>query len=536
MRPIKAALIYLERRPVTDLTTHRLIHLQANCTLLRQTLRGIEKEGLRIDPLGRLARTPHSSELGSALTHSRITTDYSEALLELITDTHTDAPSLVNELSDIHRYVYSVLGEELIWTHSMPAALPAETDIPIAWYGRSNLGMLKHVYRRGLAERYGKTMQCIAGIHYNFSLPDELWELLDGGAGTTQDQRSRGYIALIRNFMRYAWLIIYLFGATPALSRCFMGGRPHTLHTLDGDTFYLPDATSLRMSDLGYQNPVQSQLKLCYNDLDTFLKRLYEAVTQPWPPYEAIGTHRNGEWIQLNTHMLQIENEYYSSIRPKRTPDRDERPITALAKRGVQYVEVRCLDIDPYAPVGITEQTCCFMDAFLLFCAAMESPPFAENGHCPTSATNFSVVVMEGRKPGLQLNCNGKAVSLRQWGRELLDQIAPYAALFDNALGGDAYTKALAAQNLKLDDPELTPSARLIKEMRTAQLSFHGHTLSLSRQHALTLRSQPLTPDKVRAYATLAHQSLDAQAQIERSDTMDFDTYLAHYHAALKGL
>src|SRR5690606_13889187 len=135
------------------------------------------------------------------------------------------------------------------------------------------------------------------------------------------------------------------------------------------ETLYLPHATSLRMSDLGYQNKAQSDLQLCYNDLETFLARMYAAVTTPWPAYQAIGTHRNGEWIQLNTNVLQIENEYYSNIRPKRSTGRCERPAMALAERGVQYIEVRCLDIDPFAPVGITPVTSRFMDAFLLFCA-----------------------------------------------------------------------------------------------------------------------------------------------------------------------
>src|SRR5690606_37240060 len=200
---------------------------------------------------------------------------------------------LLAELEDTHRFVYSVLNGEYIWNQSMPATLPPEADIPIAWYGTSNTGMLKHVYRRGLAERYGKAMQCIAGLHYNFSLPDALWDELEPGPIAAQERRSRGYIALIRNFTRYSWLLMYLFGAAPAVSRDFMGDNGHALQSLDAHTLYLPHATSLRMSDLGYQNKAQSQLKLCYNDLGTFLGRLYGAVTQPWPDYQAIGTHRD---------------------------------------------------------------------------------------------------------------------------------------------------------------------------------------------------------------------------------------------------
>ena len=519
---------------VPESATQRLARLQAHTDLLAHTLRGIEKEGLRVDAQGRLARTTHPIELGAALTNAHVTTDYSESLLELITGTHDRVESLLNELENTHRFVYSVLDNELIWNQSMPASLPAEADIPIAWYGKSNTGMLKHVYRRGLAERYGKAMQCIAGVHYNFSLPDALWGLLVPNAPTLQDQRSQGYIALIRNFTRYSWLLMYLFGAAPALSRTFMGENTHPLLALGDDTLYLPYATSLRMSDLGYQSEAQSQLKLCYNDLDTFLARLYGAVTQPWPDYQAIGTHRDGNWIQLNTNVLQIENEYYSSIRPKRATGRCERPITALAERGVQYVEVRCLDIDPFQPTGIAADTARFMDAFLLFCAASDSPYFTENGYCQRSADNFATVVKEGRLPGLQLDNDGTPIDLVTWGHQLLDQITPYAALYDQTFGGDAYAQAVHAQRDKLDHVENTPSARVLRALQDSKQSFHDYALQLSRQHAETLRAQPLADDVLATYSEAANQSHVEQVQLEQSDQVDFDTYVAQYHAALK--
>jgi len=519
---------------VTDTAANRLDRLEANRSLLTQTLRGIEKEGLRVDEQGILARTPHPAGLGSALTNEHVTTDYSESLLELITGTHDNVDALLAELADTHRHVYTVLDHELIWNQSMPATLPPEPEIPIAWYGTSNTGMLKHVYRRGLAERYGKTMQCIAGVHYNFSLPEALWSVLDTQPGSDQDRRSRGYIGLIRNFTRYSWLLMYLFGSAPALASGFLQGQDHALDKLGDHTLYLPYATSLRMSDLGYQNKAQSQLKLCYNDLDTFLGRLYGAVTQPWPDYQKIGTHRDGEWIQLNTNVLQIENEYYSSIRPKRATGRCERPITALAERGVQYVEVRCLDIDPFSPVGIDAATARFVDAFLLFCTASDSPFFPANGYCQRSADNFSVVVKEGRKPGLTLDRDGQTIGLAQWGHELLDQIAPYAALYDSAFGGTAYADALAAQRAKLDQPDTTPSARLLADLKDSGLSFHDFSLALSRKHADALRAQPLPADVATAYQQAAAQSAAEQLRLEQTDTEDFDTYVSRYHAALK--
>ena len=508
--------------------------LGRHAPIFKGILRGIEKEGLRVDQHGALAMTPHPRALGSALTHPHITTDYSEALLELITGTHDSTESLLQELEQIHRYTSQKLGDELIWNQSMPALLPPEADIPIAWYGTSNTGMLKHVYRRGLAERYGKAMQCIAGVHYNFSLPEAFWELTDAGGATLQERRNKGYLALIRNFTRYSWLLMYLFGASPAVSKGFMGGQPGPLQEFDADTFYLPYATSLRMSDLGYQNKAQSDLQLCYNDLETFLERMYAAVTTPWPAYEAIGTHRNGEWIQLSGNILQIENEYYSNIRPKRTTGRCERPATALAERGVQYIEVRCLDIDHTSPIGIAPETACFMDAFLLFCAAEPSKLFPNNGFCHDSHDNFSLVVKEGRKPGLVLIDQNKPKSLADWSQELVERIAPYAALLDQAYGDGRYTAALARQAEKVRDVEQTPSARLLKTLRDQKLSLHDYSLRESLAHRDYLNAQPLDAATLERYEAATQASFVEQKRLEDGDTEDFASYVARYHAALK--
>ena len=520
---------------MNDLLSNRLARLHGSPDILRGSLRGIEKEGLRVDSAGRLSRRPHPVALGSALTHPSITTDYSEALLELITSPHPRVDDLIAEIGEIHRVVAANLGDELMWNHSMPATLPPEADIPIAWYGTSNTGMLKHVYRRGLAVRYGKTMQCIAGLHYNFSFDEAIWDLLGFEGDDAIARRSAGYIALIRNFMRYSWLLMYLFGSTPALSRDFLrDGEPHGLEALDDQTLYLPHATSLRMSDLGYQNKAQSGLKLCYNDLNTFLTRLYNAVTTPWPAYQELGTHRNGEWIQLNTNVLQIENEFYSSIRPKRTTGRCERPITALSERGIQYIEVRCMDIDPMQPVGISPLSARFLDAFLLFCTLQESPMFTDSGYCPESAANFSRVVKVGRLPGLALHQDGREIPLADWAGQLLDEISRCAGLLDFALDERGYAEAVEAQRGKVRDPETTPSARLLHTLRDEGISFHDFALRQSAEHARALRNAGLSQAQAQQARELATRSLEEQASLEASDTESFDEYVARFHAALK--
>lgn len=494
---------------------------------------GIEKESLRTTPEGALATTPHPLALGSALTHPTITTDYSEALIELITPVSTSLETLFEHLDVTHRFVYSQLDDELLWTESMPCKLPAvDADIPIAWYGTSNVGMLKHVYRRGLAIRYGKAMQCIAGIHYNFSLPAPLWAVLQEQAGDTrsaQDFQSERYMDLIRNFRRYAWLLMYLFGASPAVCATFLQGRDHKLLPLGEKSLYLPNATSLRMSDLGYNNNAQSGLNVCYNSLDSYIASMQEAISLPYAGYDQLGTHdAQGQWQQLNTNLLQIENEFYSPIRPKRVTRSGEKPVYALASRGVEYIEVRCMDIDPFVPLGIEPASARFLDSFLLYCALQESPALTEEG-CTETGDNFALAVKRGREPGLQLSDNGQSRDLKEWGLALLDDIAQCATLLDNSHQVSAYSDSLALQRSKLENPALTPSARVLEALAEHNNSFFRFALAQSKAHAREFHARPLDAETLRACKAQADSSLAEQAAIEAADEMDFDRFVESY-------
>lgn len=518
-----------------------LIMQPANRDLLGQGLSGIERETLRVEGNGELALTPHPQALGSALTNDEITTDYSEALLEFITPPQHDAAAVIARLDEIHQFAYRKLGAQLLWSDSMPPALPPEDVIPIADYGTSHVGMLKHVYRRGLALRYGKPMQCIAGIHYNFSLAEPVWELLreaEGSKDSARDYQSARYVALIRNFRRYSWLLMYLFGASPVLHAEFLRGRNHGLDSFDEGTLGLPYATSLRMSDLGYQNSAQSEVSPCYDCLPSYIDALTQAVSQPHPAYEALGTKRDGEWIQLSTNLLQIENEFYATIRPKRVTYSGERPVQALARRGVQYVEVRCIDIDPFQPVGIDVDTARFIDAFLLFCA-FENSPSCSNAENIENRDNFAHVVKEGRKPGLVLHRGGEAITLSDWAEDLLDRIDRTAAAFDAQRGGAHYAHSMALQRAKVQDVTLTPSARVMAVLEplrgTKGGAFQAFALDQSKRHAQTLRDMPLEPAVVDHFETLARKSLDTQAELERTQVGDFDAFVAAYRAGTLG-
>lgn len=510
----------------------QLLTRNGQASLLTQIQHGVEKEGLRVDGQGRIAATPHPRALGSALTHPRITTDYSEALLEFITPVYSDIEAMLGYLGDLHRYTYQQLGDERIWNASMPCRIDSPAEVAIAEYGSSYIGRLKHVYRIGLEHRYGRVMQSIAGIHYNFSLPTELWAVLhrdSASAMSLQGFQSARYFGLIRNFRRHSWLMIYLFGASPALSRSFVGDSAHGLESWDDDTLYGPYATSLRMSDLGYSNRAQSTLNVCYNTLDNYVNTLSDAIARPYAAYEQIGVKVAGEYRQLNTNLLQIENEYYSDIRPKRVAASGERPLQAIRARGVEYVEVRNVDINPFLPTGIDADQARFIDCFLLHCLLTEAP-FIEGAECEQVKANQQLVVRRGREPGLTLVRNEQSVLMQTWACELLDQLEPLAVALDSVHGGDAYQRSLLLQRAKVEDPSQTPSAQLLARLQATDQSYDQLMLTLAQQHRDTLLAQPLCPQVEQELAQLRETSLQEQAALEQqSQDLDFDQFVQEY-------
>jgi len=503
--------------------------------------RGIEKESLRVRPDGALALTPHPKALGSALKHPHITTDFSESLLELITGVHTSVDACLEELKRIHGFVYRNIGDEVLWGASMPCSLPDENAIPIARYGDSNVGRAKTVYRIGLSHRYGRRMQMIAGLHYNFSLPESAWPL--PGLGN----QNEAYFALIRNFRRHAWLLLYLFGASPAVCASFVAGRKHELRELAPGTLCLPHATSLRMGRLGYLSDAQDKLLVSYNSLESYAACLDDVLTKPYPPYQAIGIrdgHAAGGGVdsykQLATSLLQIENEFYSTVRPKRVIHPGERPLHALRERGVQYVEVRAMDLDPFSPIGITADTVRFLDVFLLHCLLTESPPDTPR-EIEATGRNKQRASTRGREPGLRLERGAQHVELRKWGAEVLAECEPIAAALDAAHGAvhgkSAHRDALQAALRAVEDPSHAPSARVLAEMRRSHgNSYARFALARSLEHARALRSEPLPKQVEARFVRLAEESIRKQREIEAADKVDFETYRQRYlsHESLR--
>jgi len=503
---------------------------------LQGGLKGLEKESLRVTPRGLIAKTPHPTALGSALTNEHITTDYSEALLELVTPAFPNTWELTQYLCDLHQFVYRHLEDELLWATSMPCAIKGEESIPIAQYGRSNVGKMKTTYRVGLGHRYGRVMQAISGVHFNYSFPEHFWPVLADllqSHESGQAFRSDAYFALLRNYRRHGWLVLYLFGNSPAICPSFLQGRKvDWLKDFVPGSLYAPYATSLRMSDLGYRNTSQASLNVSVNSLDHYVRDLTRAITTPHPDYEKIGVKVDGEYRQLNANVLQIENEYYSFIRPKRVTQTGERPTKALRRGGVQYVEMRSLDVSAFDPVGVNQNKLRFLEAFAAYCVLSASPPI-ETPEQQELDGNHVRVAREGRKPGLALRRDGRDVQLRDWANEIVDSMRGVCELLDEGDPQRPHTTALEVQAAKVRDVSLTPAARTLDEMRINEESFFNFALRMSGVHK-SYFLELYSPNESRQdeFSAEAEASLAEQAHIEATDKISFDEYLARYFGA----
>ena len=486
--------------------------------------RGIEKESLRANANGTLAVTPHPAALGSTLTHPCITTDFSESQPELITGVHASVESCLTELTEIHQAVYRAIqpAGEMLWVSSMPCGLPADETIPIGVYGSSNVGRAKSVYRMGLGHRYGRRMQTISGIHYNWSLP---------GVGND------GYFGLIRNFRRHSFVLMYLTGASPAVCSTFVEGRHHELQWLRDHTLHMPYGTSLRMGRLGYQSDAQASLSVSYNCLESYAASLHGAMTQPYPPYEQIGIRNpGGEYNQLATSLLQIENEFYGTIRPKRTINKGERPLHALRERGVEYVEVRLMDLNPFIDVGIDTDTMRLLDIFLLHCLLSDSPPDTRD-EIAALGRNQLKVAARGREQGLRLERDGIEIPLVDWGTEILRECMPIAALLDRVQGGaagqTAHRDVIDAALKKMTAPDTLPSARVLDAMTA---DHDGSYIGFVRRRSLDAKQRilalPFGDELAVRFSEMARASIVRRKEMEAGDRMPFEMFRQRYLAA----
>jgi glutamate--cysteine ligase len=503
-----------------------------NSNALYGGLKGVEKESLRVGPDGSLSPIAHPATLGSALTNRFITTDFSEALLEFVTPAFVTTWEALRCVCDIHQFTYAQLADEMLWSASMPCMIPDDEKIPLAQYGRSNVGRMKTIYRRGLGHRYGRQMQVIAGVHYNYSLPSEFWPLYQQVLGNNQDAddfRSDQYLKLIRNFRRMGWLVLYLFGASPALCKSFAGGATTGLKSLNADTYFEPHSTSLRMSDLGYSNQNQSKICISLNSLDEYIGDLSKAIHTAEPAYEKIGVKVDGHYRQLNANLLQIENEFYSPVRPKRVARSGEQPTAALRRGGIEYVEIRSLDINPFDPSGVNQNTMRFVEALLIYCLLEDSPKL-DGGGLEEISRNHAGTAKQGRDPAFRLLRDGQPVTLQVWANEILSKVFAVAEVIDHHAANESYADSVRLMQKLVDNPDLTPSARVLLELEETRSSFFEYALALSKSHSEYFASiTPLDDARKALFEKEVADSLARQREIEAADDISLDEYLERY-------
>ncbi|AWL30283.1 glutamate--cysteine ligase [Acinetobacter defluvii] len=521
----------------SEANSQAILPTWANAELFQGMLRGIERESLRMQSNGFLSQADHPKTLGSALTHPYITTDYSEALMEFITPPKASIPEALNYLADIHAVVHRHLenGEKL-WPLSMPCMLDdQEKNIRLAQYGSSNIGKFKTLYRHGLGIRYGRRMQTISGVHYNVSFPDALFEQLQQHESnealknlSLQDYRSHRYLGLVRNFIRLTPLVMYLVGASPSVCKCFMTGREHHLLPLIKGTLFTPYATALRMGRFGYQNSAQKQLGIHYNNLECYVAELQKAVHTPYAQFSHLGlNNEQGEPIQINDHVLQIENEYYSLVRPKQVPQAGETPSEALANRGIGYVELRAVDVNPYEAIGINETTAGFLEVLALYCLLKDSPELWEEEQ-DLIEHNQNEVVNRGRAPNATIQEAGQHYPLAQWADRHLQEMLVLADVLNQSYVTTLYSDALKVMHERVQNVDITLSAQVIED--TLQ---HGGTWSfgsaMAHQHVENYQQHVLSPETLAYFEGLATSSLQQQQQLEQETDLSFDDYLAKF-------
>jgi glutamate--cysteine ligase len=489
---------------------------------------GIEKESLRIIQ-SQITQSTHPKKIGSALCNRYITTDFSESQLELITPPLSDKTAGLEFLDHIHHFVSHNINKEILWPFSMPPTIKSEQDLPIADYGISNLGLFKQLYRKGLSHRYGRSMQAISGVHYNYSLPDSIFHssFFEDHQLDFRAIRSDSYFRMLRNIYRMNWLVIYLFGASPVLTKDLLAKNTEPIQKLDNQTYYLPYATSLRMSDFGYQNLLRAALNISSDSLNDYISDLNMATSTISEDFQNIDTQNNTNQLQINANLLQTEDEYYAVARSKSNIISNQRLTSKLKKGGVDFIELRSLDLNPFSRIGIDEETVYFLEVFLIYCFLTTSH-LINKDELKTTKDNDSLVAKRGRDPSLLLQKDQASISLQEWGKQIVDEMTPIAELLDGE--ETVYRNMMCKIASKIKDPDQTLSGLLLDKIITEKVDFIdlGNSIGeTNKQHYLDLeKSANPNWDRLEKEAI---DSMSQQSTLEEEQNESFESFVADY-------
>lgn len=494
---------------------------------IQKNLIGIEREGLRIKDTGCIATTKHPNNLGSTLTNAYITTDFSESLLEIVTPAGS-IDNTINFLENTLGFVHQNLeNNENIWPASMPCIIRGQSEINIAHYGSSNIGKMKEVYRKGLAHRYGKAMQVVAGIHFNYSFSDDFWRIYQKKCENFQKLRAfkdNKYMGLIRNVLRYGWILYYYFGASNSVCKNFLHNyNQHNLIDFDKNTFYGPYATSLRMGDIGYQNTREDEagIKANYNSVCQYSKSLQSAMQTHFEKYEKFNT--TNDYQQLNSNILQIENEYYSSIRPKPKPEQGVMPSISLEKNGIEYIELRGLDINPLNPLGIDKNQILFIESFLMFCLTQESEPITSKEQVLIDENNKKVA-HNGLDKNLKLTIENQEFLITDIIQKLNTEILKASEIFGSK-------HSIAVKKI-INSP--ATSSLILRHMQENKQGFWHFHHQKAHEYQRYFQNKKIDNNILSMLTQEVKNSIKKTEEIDKSDKINFNTFLDNYYSQLK--
>lgn len=499
-----------------------LVHPDAR--LIKNNLRGIEKECLRVSQNGNISKKRHPLSLGSALTNSFITTDFGEAQLELITPPNNSIQNSLDYLNNIHYFVsQNIYEDELLWPMSMPCNIHYDSEIIVANYGESNLGKLKKTYRNGLTHRYGKKMQAISGLHYNFSISQELWSKVlpkNLSADKRKHFINENYFGLMRNIIRFGCIFPYIMGASPFI-----------LDSINSCSYKIfKNATSLRSSSFGYHNNLTT-VHVSYNSVEEYIQNIRKAVLTPNKSYtvKCINPYIKKNDYQLNENILQIDNEYYSSIRPKSNLNSNDASLKNLAVGGVEYIELRGIDINPFSPNGIDLWQAAFIETFIMTCFFLESNPISwveQNKY----TENYNKVALHGKSKDCTVYFYGKNILITELLKILLEKLFSVSSWLDSCYNVKYYTKSIQHVERILYHQEPLLCDMLLDEMINSKESFVNNILSLCQKHKDYWSNFVFNEDMQNKLQQEQNKSWKKYHGLKKNDAIDFKSFLEKYY------
>lgn len=359
---------------------------------------GIEKESVRVNENGELATTPHPEIFGEKTENPYITVDFSESQIEMITPTVNSVEKAYDFLRNIHEIVATNLKDEYLWSQSVPPILPSEELIPLGKFPQ-NKELEK--YREKLALKYGRKKQLLSGIHFNFSFDDEfLKELYELSKEKTsfKEFKNNIYLKISRNYFKYGWMIIYLLGASPVIHETYLQKCIDKMKKFTDDTYYFEDLVSFRNGSCGYRN--EKDFFVNYESVDKYVESLERLIEK---------------------ESISSAKEYYSPIRLK--TKKPKEILKELKNSGIEYLEFRSIDLNPFSEIGIEKVDLEFLHLFILFLFLKDDEPFEEKDYF-RYLKNQEILANRGNSDEFRLICcEDKSVSPKEYSMVILEEI-----------------------------------------------------------------------------------------------------------------